>query len=98
MALEAITDKENDMTDRNSDTSANAAFGSRNQTSEASLDVEREPMPDQTPDVNSDDPSIPPARSGNVSEAREDPTEGDPIDNPTHHTGHIPPPVTANRD
>jgi len=86
------------MTDKNSHLSENAGLGSKNPTSERSMDVEREPMPDQAPDTASDKPAIPPARSGNVSETDEKPTEGDPVKNPTHHTGHIPPPVTANRD
>lgn len=86
------------MPDNNSDASQNAGFGSRNSTSEASVDVEREPMPDRSPETDSDQPKIPPARSGGGAEAHEKPTEGDPIDNPVHHTGHIPPPVTANRD
>jgi hypothetical protein len=86
------------MSDRNSENSQNAGFGSKNPTSESSVDVEREPMPDRTPETNSDEPQIPPARSGSGAEAREKPTEGDPIDNPVHHSGHIPPPVTSNRD
>ena len=86
------------MNDRNSDTSKDAGFGSKNQTSTSSVDLEREPMPDRTPDVNSDDPHMPPARSGSVAEASEKATEGDPVHNPVHHTGHIPPPVTSNRD
>ena len=86
------------MTDKNSQLSENAGLGSNNPTSERSLDMEREPMPDRTPDTASDKPGIPPARSGNVSETDEKPTEGDPTKNPTHHKGHIPPPVTANRD
>jgi len=85
------------MTDPNSANAQNAGFGSKNQTSEASVDVEREPMPDHTPDTDSDKPEIPPARSGGVSEKPEKPTEGAP-DNPVHHTGHIPPPVTGNRE
>lgn len=86
------------MHDRNSDNSQNAGFGSKNPTSESSVDVDREPTPDQAPETNSNEPHAPPARSGSVSQAREKPTEGDPIDNPVHHTGHIPPPVTSNRD
>jgi hypothetical protein len=87
-----------DPTARNSTNSQNAGFGSKNLTSESSVDVEREPMPDRTPETDSDDPHMPPARSGSVAEAHEKPTEGDPIDNPVHHTGHMPPPVTSNRD
>jgi hypothetical protein len=60
------------MIDKNSDASINAGFGSRNQTSEAALDGEREPMPDQTPDTNSNHPKIPPARNGSISAAQED--------------------------
>jgi len=78
--------------------SENAGFGSRNPTSERSVDVEREPMPDRAPDTDSDQPDIPPARSGGASEAKEKPTEGDRKGNPVHHTGHVPPPVTANRE
>ena len=87
-----------DMTDRNSEVSENADFGSKNPTSTTSVDLERTPMPDRTPETNSDDPEMPPARSGGVPEPHEEPTEGDPVDNPVHHTGHMPPPVTANRD
>ena len=86
------------MTDRNSANAENAGFGSKNQTSEASVDVEREPMPDRTPDTDSDNPEIPPARSGGVSEHKEKLTEGAPADNPVHHTGRVPPPVAANRE
>ena len=86
------------MTDKDSHLSENAGFGSSNPTSERSLDIEREPMPDRAPHTASDKPDIPPARSGHVSETDEKPTEGDPVKNPTHRTGHIPPPVTANRD
>lgn len=86
------------MTDRNSEASENAGFGSKNPASTSSVDVERAPMPDRTPETDSDDPATPPARSGSVAKAHEDPTEGDPVNNPNHHTGHIPPPVTANRD
>jgi hypothetical protein len=86
------------MNDKNSRLNENAGFGSRNPTSEQSLDMERESMPDRAPDTASDKPAIPPARSGNVSKTDEKPTEGDPTKNPTHHKGHIPPPVTANRD
>lgn len=83
------------MTDRINE---NAVSSRENPNSELSLDVERELMPARTPEVDSDQHGQPPARSGNVAENREKPTEGDPVDNPTHHTGHIPPPVTANRD
>ena len=86
------------MTNRNSANSQNAGFGSRNPTSPSELDVEREPMPDRTPETDSDDPIVPPARSGGASEARENPTEGGTFDNPVHHKGHMPPPVTSNRD
>lgn len=86
------------MTDNNSNSSQNAGFGSRNPTTEAAVDVEREPTPDRTPHTDSDKPKVPPARSGGAAEAKEKPTEGDPGDNPTHHTGHVPPPVTANRE
>jgi hypothetical protein len=85
------------MTSRNSANAENAGFGSKNQTSEASVDVEREPMPDRTPDTNLDNPEVPPARSGSVSEHKEKPTEGA-SDNPVRHNGHVPPPVTANRE
>lgn len=90
--------KDMTMADDNSDRSQNAGLGSRSPTSPAPVDVEREPMPERTPETGSDKPEIPPARSGGGSAAREEPTEGDPIDNPVHHTGHIPPPVTANRE
>ena len=83
------------MDTHNSDNSQNAGIGSKNPTSESSVEVEREPMPDRTPETNSDEPHIPPARSGSLAEARKEPTEGDPINNPVHHTGHIPPPVTG---
>ncbi|MCV3738604.1 hypothetical protein OCK02_20560 [Rhizobium sp. TRM96647] len=86
------------MTDNNRQLSENAGSGSKNPTSQRSLDVEREPMPDRAPDTASDKAGIPPVRSGNVSKTDEKPTKGDPVTNPTHHTGHIPPPVTANRD
>ena len=82
----------------NSTNSQNAGFGSKNPTSEASVDAEREPMPGRTPETDSDKPQMPPARSGSVADAKEKLTEGGPIDNPVHHTGHIPPPVTSNRD
>lgn len=85
------------MTD-NEKVAANAGFGSKNPTTEAQLDVEREPMPRRTPEANSDDLKTPPARNGGAAEAREKPTEGDTKDNPVHHTGHIPSPVTANRE
>lgn len=52
------------MTDKNRQLSENAGFGTKNPTSERSMDVEREPMPDRAPDTASDQPSIPPARSG----------------------------------
>lgn len=86
------------MIDRNSDNSENAGFGNKNPTSESSVGIERQPMPDRTPDANSDKPHVPPARSGSAAEAREKPTEADTVDNPVRHTGHIPPPVTSNRD
>lgn len=82
------------MSDR---TAENSGFARESSTSESSVDVEREPMPRRTPDVDSDRQGQPPARSGNVAENREKPTEGDTFDNPTHHNGQIPPPVTANR-
>lgn len=86
------------MTDKNRHLSEGAGFASKNPSGEYSMDVEREVTPDRAPDTTSDNPGIPPARSGNASETDEKPTEGDPVKNPTHHTGHIPPPVTANRD
>jgi hypothetical protein len=86
------------MTNNNAKLSENAGFGNRSPTSESAVDVEREPLPDQVPEADSDHSGAPPARSGNVAERREDLTEGDPVGNPIHHTGHVPPPVTANRD
>jgi hypothetical protein len=62
------------MNDRNSTNSQNAGFGSKNLTPESSVDVEREPMPDRTPETDSDDPHMPPARSGSVAETHEKPT------------------------
>jgi hypothetical protein len=76
----------------------NTGFGSGNQTGPSAVDVEREPMPDQASEEGSDKNTIPPVRLGQGA-AVEKPTEGDPDhDNPIHHTGHMPPPVTANRD
>ena len=86
------------MTDKGSGLANNAGFGSKNPTEPSSLDVELEPMPSRTPETDSDHPSTPPARSGKASEEEEKPTDGDPDVNLTHHTGHIPPPVTVNRD
>lgn len=88
------------MTDiKNSDRASNAGFGSDNQTSPSSVDMERQPMTDRAPETDSDKNEPPPVRLGKASEAVEKPTEGDPDhDNPIHHTGHMPPPVTANRE
>jgi hypothetical protein len=86
------------MANGNDKLSENAGFGNRNPTSESAVDVEREPMPDRSPDTDSNSPDAPPARSGSVSERREDPTEAGSADNPVHHTGHVPPLVTANRE
>ncbi len=82
------------MTDRSN---PNAGLGRENANSESSVDVEREPMPARTPDVDSDTQDEPPARSGNAAVNEEKPVEGDRT-NATHHTGHMPPPVTANRE
>lgn len=89
---------ETGMTNDNDDLAKNAGLGNGNQTSPSAVDVEREPMPDHAPKTESDKPRIPPARNGSASEAPEKVTEGDPLTNPVHHTGHIPPPVTANRE
>jgi len=88
------------MTDlRNSERATNAGFGSDNQTSPSALDVEPAPMPDQAPETDSDRNDPPSARMGKAAEAPQKPTEGDPDhDNPIHHTGHMPPPVTADTD
>jgi hypothetical protein len=76
----------------------NAGLTSTNPTSPAEVDVEREPMPDHTSDASSDRPSVPPARSGTAAEASEKPTEAGAVGNPVHHTGHVPPPVTSNKE
>ncbi len=86
------------MNDKNSGLSQDAGFGARNPTSPSAVDVEREPMPARSPEPDSDEQTMPPARSGPAAETGELPTEGDTDDNPVHHTGHMPPPVTANRD
>jgi hypothetical protein len=76
----------------------NTGFGNGNQAGPSAVDVEREPMSDRAPEEGSDKNTIPPVRLGQGA-AVEKPTEGDPdYDNPIHHTGHMPPPVTANRD
>ena len=84
---------------KNSDRATNAGLGSRNLTDPAAVDVEQEPVPARTPDTESDRNNPPQVRMGRASEAPQKPTEGDPDhDNPVHHTGHMPPPVTSNRD
>lgn len=84
---------------KNSDLATNAGFGSDNQSTPAAVDVEREPMPARAPETDSNRNDPPPVRLGPAAEAPQKPTEGDPdYDNPIHHTGHIPPPVTSNNE
>jgi hypothetical protein len=89
------TRKERPMTEpKNSELSSRAGFGSKNPTEPPAVDVERQPLPDRTPETTSNINTEPPARSGPGSEATRKPTEGAADDNPIHHTGRMPPPRT----
>ncbi|SES27264.1 hypothetical protein [Rhizobium sp. NFR03] len=85
------------MTNENEQLANNAGLGSGDITEPAALDVERQPQPDKAPETTSNRNTVPPVRMGQASEAPETPTEADMDDNPVHHTGHIPAPVTSNR-
>lgn len=82
----------------NSDLAQNAGFGSGNQTTPSAVDVERQPQPASAPETDSTVSPKPPLPLGPGSKAEEAPVEGEPGTNPTHHRGHMPPPVTADRD
>ncbi|MFP5077359.1 hypothetical protein ACLE20_08615 [Rhizobium sp. YIM 134829] len=87
------------MTDAsNADLARNAGFGSDNQTEPSALDMERQPQPADAPETTSSQPTRPPLPLGPASGTDEPLVEGEPDTNPTHHRGHVPPPVTANRD
>ncbi|KQS77628.1 hypothetical protein ASG25_13560 [Rhizobium sp. Leaf384] len=85
------------MTNENEERANNAGLDSRNVTEPSALDVERQPQPDKAPETDSNLNTAPPVRMGRGSEAAEKPTEADTADNPIHHTGHLPAPVTSNR-
>jgi hypothetical protein len=66
-----------------------ADFGSETNEEPASVDVEREPMPDTATEMTSSSIiSEPPVRSGPGSETKQKPAEG----SDTSHTAHKPPP------
>jgi hypothetical protein len=87
------------MTDlKDSEQATNPGIKSDSQTSPSAVDIENQPMPDSAPEVDSNRNDPPPVRLGQASQAPEKPTEGDTDDNPIHHTGHMPRPVTTNRE
>jgi hypothetical protein len=80
---------------KNADLATDAGFGSGLTTEPPAVDVERQPQPATAPETTSNRNTVPPARMGQAAQAVESPTEGDPDDNPVHHKGHMPPPVTG---
>ncbi len=82
----------------NAELSSRAGLGTDNQTEPPAVDVERQPMPDKTPDTASNINTQPPARSGPAAQASEQPLAAASDDNPTHYAGRIPPEVTLDRD
>lgn len=72
--------------------------GTSNVTQPSAVDTEKQPLPGRTPDVDSDRQDPPPARSGAAGEKGETPTEAGDRSNPVNHVGHIPPPVTQNKE
>ena len=84
------------MTNENEQLANNSGLGSGNLTEPPAVHVERQPQQDKTPETTSNLNTVPPVRPGQATQSPEKPTEADTDDNPVHHTGHMPPPVTSN--